>query len=63
MGEARAMLHARLLLLPCALIIRRDALDQIGGFQHVEGLGVTDVPTQLRLALLNRFAYSDRVVA
>jgi glycosyltransferase involved in cell wall biosynthesis len=62
-ASARSILHARLLLLPCAQVIRRASLEAIGGFQHVDGLGATDVPTQLRLALTGRFAYSDALVA
>ncbi len=60
-----AMLHRRGLTYtyPCAVLIRRDALEAIGGFQHVEGLGTADYPTFLRLSLRGPFAYTDEVVA
>lgn len=60
----RAMLHPSGLTFtfPCSLVIRRAALERIGGFQHVEGLPVTDYPTLLRLSLLGRYAFVDAVM-
>ena len=46
---------------PCSVLIRRSALDDIGGFQSVEGLPFTDYPTFLELALRHRFAYVHEV--
>jgi glycosyltransferase involved in cell wall biosynthesis len=45
---------------PCSVILRRAALERIGGFQHREGLIVTDHPTFLRLALEGRFHFERR---
>jgi len=46
---------------PCSVIIRRDALDKIGGFQQVEGLPFTDYPTFLELALRTEFAFVNEI--
>jgi glycosyltransferase involved in cell wall biosynthesis len=47
---------------PVSVILRKDALERIGGFLSVEGLPVTDYPTFLRLSLEGRFHYVDRVM-
>ena len=63
-AAARAMLHIGYpFTFPCAVVIRRTALDAIGGFQAIAGLGAMDYPTFLELSLVGRFAYVDRVVA
>ncbi|OLC56710.1 MAG: hypothetical protein AUH85_05465 [Chloroflexi bacterium 13_1_40CM_4_68_4] len=63
-AAARAMLRVGYpFTFPCAVVIRRAALDAIGGFQAVAGLGAMDYPTFLELTLVGRFAYVDRVVA
>jgi glycosyltransferase involved in cell wall biosynthesis len=46
---------------PCSVILRRAALDRIGGFQHRPGLAITDHPTFLRLSLEGRFHFEPRV--
>ena len=48
---------------PCALLIRRSALEAIGGFQYVKDLGAVDYPTLLALTLQGRFDFVERVVA
>jgi glycosyltransferase involved in cell wall biosynthesis len=48
---------------PCAVVIRRSALEAIGGFQSATGLGAMDYPTFLRLTLSGHFEYEDRTVA
>ena len=48
---------------PCAVVMRRSALDSIGGFQFVNNLGAVDVPTFATLSLRGRFEFVDRVVA
>ena len=48
---------------PCSVVIRRSALEAIGGFKTAEGLGAVDYPTFLALAMAGRFAYVDRTVA
>lgn len=48
---------------PCSVLMRRAALDRVGGFQHVPGLGVTDYPTFLALTLEGAFSRDERVVA
>lgn len=44
------------------VIIRRAALEQIGGFQYVPGLCVTSYPTFLRLSLLGEFYFTSQVM-
>lgn len=58
-AATRHMLLAegRSLIGPCTVMIRRSALEQIGGFQYVAGLPLTDYPTFLQLSLVGRFAY------
>jgi len=48
---------------PCAVLIRRSALEAIGGFQYVKDLGAVDYPTLLALTLQGRFDYVERIVA
>lgn len=48
---------------PCSVIVSRSALESLGGFQYVEGLGTVDFPTFLTLSLAGRFAYLPEVVA
>lgn len=45
---------------PGTWVVRRSALDAIGGFQQVPGLPTTDYPTLLRLCLQGRFVYVPR---
>jgi glycosyltransferase involved in cell wall biosynthesis len=63
-AAAVAMLRTGLpFTFPCAVVIRRSALEAIGGFQSATGLGAMDYPTFLRLALSGRFEYEDRIIA
>jgi glycosyltransferase involved in cell wall biosynthesis len=48
---------------PCAVLIRRSALEAIGGFQYVKDFGAVDYPTLLALTLQGRFDYVESVVA
>jgi len=64
-GKAtRHMLLAegRSLVSPSSVILRRDALEQIGGFQQVPYLPLTDYPTFLELSLLGTFYYSPSIM-
>ena len=47
----------------CAVMIRRSALEAIGGFQYVKDLGAVDYQTILAVSLRGPFEYVDRVVA
>jgi len=47
---------------PCSVIIRRRALERIGGFAQRPGLPVTDYPTFLRLSLEGRFHFEKRTM-
>jgi len=47
---------------PSAVIMRRTALDSIGGFQYVPGLCVTDFPTFISVSLLGKFFFTPRVM-
>lgn len=63
-AAARAMLRLGWpFTFPCSVVVRRSALDAIGGFQRASGLDATDFPTFVRLATLGRFEYVDQVVA
>jgi glycosyltransferase involved in cell wall biosynthesis len=63
-AAARAMLRLGWpFAFPCSVVVRRSALDAIGGFQRASGLGATDFPTILKLATLGPFEYVDKVVA
>jgi glycosyltransferase involved in cell wall biosynthesis len=46
-----------------SVVIRRTALDSIGGFQHVQEFPGVDYPTFLELSLVGRFAFVDAVQA
>jgi glycosyltransferase involved in cell wall biosynthesis len=48
----------RSLVGPCTVVLRKSALEKIGGFQYVAGLPLTDYPTFLELSLLGKFSYS-----
>lgn len=63
-SATRFMLNARgPSLIPApTVILRRSALERIGGFQSFPGLRTTDYPTYLRLSLEGRFHYEKRVV-
>lgn len=50
--------EGRSLVSPSTVVIRRRALEKIGGFQYVAGLPLTDYPTFMELSLLGKFYYS-----
>jgi glycosyltransferase involved in cell wall biosynthesis len=64
-SATRAMLHGdvRVFSHAASTLIRRDALEALGGFPHVEGFFAVDYPMLLGLSLTAPFDYSDRVVA
>ena len=65
MGAAtRAMLdpHALTFPYPVSVLIRRSALDRIGGLVTYPGLPVMDYPTLLHLTLEGRFHYVDQTM-
>jgi glycosyltransferase involved in cell wall biosynthesis len=47
---------------PSTVVIRRAALDSIGGFQYVHNLCVTDFPTFVTLSLIGKFHYTPEVM-
>jgi len=63
-SATRYMLLAegRSLVSPSTVVIRRSALEKIGGFQYVEGLPLTDYPTFMELSLIGRFCYSGKTM-
>jgi glycosyltransferase involved in cell wall biosynthesis len=63
-SATRHMLTAegRSLVCPSAVIIRRSALEQIGGFQYIPNLPLTDYPTFMELSLLGNFRYSEQTM-
>jgi glycosyltransferase involved in cell wall biosynthesis len=48
---------------PATWLVRRSALEAVGGFCQPQGIATTDYPTLLRLCLKGRFAYTPRVLA
>jgi glycosyltransferase involved in cell wall biosynthesis len=50
--------EGRSLVSPSTVILRRSALEGIGGFQDVPGLPLTDYPTFIELSLKGTFHYS-----
>ena len=63
-SATRLMLHAKgPSLIPApTVVLRRCALESIGGFQSFPGLRTTDYPTYLRLSLEGKFHYEKRVM-
>jgi glycosyltransferase involved in cell wall biosynthesis len=61
-SASRLMLteQGRSLVHPCTVMIQRRALEQIGGFQYVAELPLTDYPTFLELSLLGKFSFIRR---
>jgi glycosyltransferase involved in cell wall biosynthesis len=54
--------EGRSLVSPSTVVIRRSALEQIGGFQYVSGLPLTDYPTFMELSLAGKFHYSPQIM-
>jgi glycosyltransferase involved in cell wall biosynthesis len=54
--------HGLTFTYPCSVVLRRSALERIGGFQSRPGLCITDHPTFLRLALEGRFHCEQRIM-
>lgn len=50
------------LIAPSTIVIRRSALESIGGFQYVAGQCATDFPTFIQLTLQNRFYYTPEIM-
>jgi glycosyltransferase involved in cell wall biosynthesis len=63
-SATRYMLRADGLdLIPeCTVLMRRSALEGIGGFQHARGLCTTSFPTFLKLGLVGQFYYIPAVM-
>lgn len=63
-SATRYMLLAegRSLVSPCTVVIRRSALEKIGGFQYVAGLPLTDYPTFMELSVIGKFYYSPETM-
>jgi glycosyltransferase involved in cell wall biosynthesis len=47
---------------PSTVLIRREALEEIGGFQDVTGVCPVDIPTFARLSLVGKFHYLPKVL-
>jgi glycosyltransferase involved in cell wall biosynthesis len=47
---------------PSTVLVRREALDAIGGFQDVPGVCPVDVPTFARLSLMGKFHYFPKLL-
>ena len=47
----------RTLVGPSTVIVRRRALNEIGGFQYIQGLPLTDYPTFMELSLRGKFLH------
>jgi len=46
----------------CTVVLRRSALEEIGGFQSFPGLRTTDYPTYFRLSRRGKFFYENGVM-
>jgi hypothetical protein len=55
-------LQGQAFIQPATVLLRRSALDRIGGFQFVPGICPPDVPTFIQLSLLGEFAYTPQVL-
>ncbi len=49
-------------IIPVTVIIRKDILTQIGGFQHDKNYPFTDIPTFAALSLKGRFIYQNSIL-
>lgn len=47
---------------PSTVVLRRSALEEIGGFQYVPGICPTDIPTFIKLSLMGKFCYTNDVI-
>lgn len=47
---------------PSTALLRKSALEKIGGFQYVRGICPPDVPTFIKLSLLGSFSYCTEIV-
>jgi glycosyltransferase involved in cell wall biosynthesis len=56
------LVEGRSLVSPSTVILRRSALELIGGFQYVPGLPLTDYPTFIELSLAGTFYYSPQTM-
>jgi len=56
------MMEGQAFVPPATAVIRRAALEAIGGFQYVPGICPPDVPTFIRLSLLGKFHYTQEVM-
>jgi len=54
--------EGRSLVNPSTVVIRRSALERIGGFRYVSGLPLTDYPTFMELSLEGKFHYSSETL-
>ena len=54
--------EGRSLVSPSTVLLRHRTLNQIGGFQYVPGLPLTDYPTFLELSLVGSFYYSPQIM-
>lgn len=54
--DGRSLVH------PCTVVLRRHALERIGGFQYVPGLPLTDYPTFIELSLTGRFHFTRQTM-
>lgn len=54
--------EGRSLVSPSTVVVRRCALEEIGSFQHVAGLPLTDYPTFLELSLKGQFYYLRKIL-
>ena len=61
-SSTRYMLQGVTLPFPCTVLIRKDAILRIGGFQQPGYLPLVDYPTFLSLSLSGRFYYEARVM-
>lgn len=63
-NATRAMLNRGGLVYtyPCSTLIRRSALEAIGGFKDFDEFGSVDLPTYAHLSLIGTFGFHDEVL-
>ena len=55
-------LEGQSFIAPSTVLLRKDKLEEIGGFQYVPGICPPDVATFIRMSLLGKFSYTPEVV-
>lgn len=55
-------LEGQVFVPPSTVLLRRSALEKIGGFQYEPGICPPDVPTFIQMSLVGKFSYTTKVL-